>query len=148
MTWKTEKVTSTGVVKPNTVDATILLMMKRRRVPLVAGVSLGMLLAAGVGAGGTAMPKSPMATDALRAESGTIRDAAHTYWAACAKAEKRLANVLRTAAHAAHARNDGVEEQACLDAAKDAEGRYVDAIVAVQSGSAGPLKPFRFEKGK
>ena len=111
---------------------------------LATGVGLGCLLVlAAAGVDRPPPPKSPKATDALRVDAAAIRKATAAYWAACGTADRRLLNELRSAVDAAHARNDGAEEQACLSAAKDASQRVADEADPLRP--AAPPQPFRFE---
>jgi hypothetical protein len=92
-------------------------------------------------------PKSPKATDAIRIDEAAIKKANAAYWAACCTADRHLENVLRSAADAAHARNDGTEEQACLDAAKDVKERAdAEGSYATVSAPVAPVTPLRFEQ--
>ena len=96
---------------------------------------------------GPAAPRSPKAADALRVEAAAVAKAARDYWAACHKADQRLANELTSAADAAHARNDGAEEGACRSALADVSRRLGAEAVGVGGGSsAGPPPPFRFDR--
>lgn len=94
-------------------------------------------------------PHSPKATDALRIDASAITKATRAYWQACAAAEQRLLQQLRSAADVAHGRNDGDEEQACLEAAKDVKSRYEVEAGAISLGyPAEAVKPLRFEDSK
>ena len=114
-----------------------------RAVWLLACVPFVVAADAAKPAGATA-PKSPKATDAIKKADGLIRKAATAYWQACAVADQRLSNELKTAAGAAHDRNDGTEEQACKDAKADVDARYSAETMAVGLISpARPIPPLR-----
>jgi hypothetical protein len=86
-------------------------------------------------------------SDAIRIDEAAIKKANAAYWAACCAADRRLENILRSAADAAHARNDGTEEQACLDAAKDVKERAdAEGSYATVSAPVAPVTPLRFEQ--
>jgi hypothetical protein len=75
------------------------------------------------------------------------RKAANAYWLDSEAADRKLEQELKSAADAAHARNDGAEEQACLDALKDVQARIgVEDNARVNNSPPAPLDPLRCEK--
>jgi hypothetical protein len=94
-----------------------------------------------------AHPKSPKATDAIRLNNAAHRKAVAAYWLDSEVADRKLQQELNVAADAAHARNDGTEEQACLDAVKDVEARIAVEDAARMNGSPpAALDPLRCEQ--
>jgi hypothetical protein len=92
-------------------------------------------------------PKSPKAADAIRMNNAAHRKAASAYWLDSEAADRKLEQELKSAADAAYARNDGTEEQACLDAVKDVQARIgVEDNARVNNSPPAALDPLRCEK--
>ena len=92
-------------------------------------------------------PKSPKASDAIRLNNAAHRKAAAAYWIDSEAADRKLEQELKSTADAAHARNDGTEEQACLDAVKDAQARIaVEDRARINNDPPAELDQLRCEK--